>query len=1156
MIMINLKRKSLILGIASAIAMSASSALNAADNSAIAIDIKQQSAGSALLELARKSGSQIMLSQGLEVDINLPAIKGEYTLTAALDEMLTGTGLVYEFTSDDLVVIKQDKENQDAKKDIEEVIVTGSRLIKDPSKMTRQMDIFTREDIENSGITRLDEFLRQLPQNVNAPSNMGSGDFGSSELGLGRNVFGGSAANLRGLGAQYTLILIDGRRPAAGGQFGEITDISNIPLEQVARIEILYDGAAAVYGSDAVGGVINIITNRDYQGTQLNLKVSDTQRGGGQRLDASLGHTFSWDSGSMTATLSYQDQKHIDGSLRDVPFIGGDLAVPASALGNLGSGYNTTKDTPLFYMKDINEDGDTLDDGERISGGFWRDVTVPSGEVKRYYSDRINSRFPGGDVQAYLQQLCALSARGGRYARYASYCATYEPNPHGTLASWTKVTHSELPEYDPNNPFTLYDLTPNELGESLFVPGKGYSLTPADNNKSIALSGFQEINEKITLSLNGKYTLAEKESFTANGLRQDTLYSGNPYNIFRTNIYYSHQDGLPDEQVFTTIENYSFAGTLDYQINDDWNMQLDMSRSVNDQETVSLNRIDSTVMGLFSNGKSGGVALPNSPWDPLFGFTDEKEYSNYFIIDQSNVTNRTAATSAELRFEGVLGSLPAGDIRAQFGVGSRDSKTSVLNTFGDVKQDIFWASNGWHEEYELDYASKTDSIFGEVVVPVTEDLLFNASARQEEYMAVEDKGLHWAGGFNWAVNDLLTVRLNRTYSEIFPAALLSGKGNTIYRNDDARLYNTDRLTQSSSYANQVTLYGGSEDLVAERNYGTSLAFIVDPMEGLNIQLNIFQSNTVDQIGNPSADTLITTDMLDPELIKLNPMLSLIPADHIRTTADNSSELLVNGVWILAPYSKDSPKYSVAEGDMLVDARWFNIGTNSSRGADLTVKYQLSTDMGDWFATWRHNYMDKNEVVVEDLCREGTNCTSRDFPSARYGNYRAAADRALANNNVGTVDQRYGFRSAALPEHRGSVNLVWSYRGLGVNLTTIYQSKTKVLYDESQWEWAEDDTDLRVYQYNDFELVTSPGVILNANLQYDFGDGDLFDAPAWLDGTRISLSVNNLYNTSESMKRNTLNAEFEETEFLNNNYFSPFGIDARGKDFILSLTKNF
>ena len=140
---------------------------------------------------------------------------------------------------------------------VETVVVTGSRVARQPSELSRNVIVLDEQAIRATGEFTLPRVLQQLPQNTN-PTNATYG----SQLNGVNNKTGAATVNLRGLGSESTLILVDGRRVGYSGILGGVTDISTIPLSMVERIEVLLDGASAVYGSDAVGGVVNIITRK------------------------------------------------------------------------------------------------------------------------------------------------------------------------------------------------------------------------------------------------------------------------------------------------------------------------------------------------------------------------------------------------------------------------------------------------------------------------------------------------------------------------------------------------------------------------------------------------------------------------------------------------------------------------------------------------------------------------------------------------------------------------------------------------------------------------------------------------------------------------------------------------------------------------------
>ena len=151
---------------------------------------------------------------------------------------------------------------------LEEVIVTGTRIKRVDLEVAAPVTVIDSELIENSGYTSVSELLRASVYN----------SFGSwRATGFEASGFGGAAfVNLRGLGSENTLVLLNGRRlapfPGAGA---EGQDINQIPVDMVERIEILRDGASAIYGSDAIAGVVNVITRKDMRNVIATLQVED-----------------------------------------------------------------------------------------------------------------------------------------------------------------------------------------------------------------------------------------------------------------------------------------------------------------------------------------------------------------------------------------------------------------------------------------------------------------------------------------------------------------------------------------------------------------------------------------------------------------------------------------------------------------------------------------------------------------------------------------------------------------------------------------------------------------------------------------------------------------------------------------------------------------
>jgi len=185
---------------------------------------------------------------------------------------------------------------------LEEVVVTGTN-IRGVENKTVPLLTFDRDAIDRSGYATTEDFIDSLPQNVKSGGNSADGVL--SGLGL-QNIENSTGANLRGLGSNSTLTLLNGHR-VAPSSYGTGVDLSMIPLSAVERIEVLTDGSSAVYGSDAVGGVINIILREDFSGQETSARFDTLTEGGGEQkqIGQTVGRT--WNTGSALAVLQFQD---------------------------------------------------------------------------------------------------------------------------------------------------------------------------------------------------------------------------------------------------------------------------------------------------------------------------------------------------------------------------------------------------------------------------------------------------------------------------------------------------------------------------------------------------------------------------------------------------------------------------------------------------------------------------------------------------------------------------------------------------------------------------------------------------------------------------------------------------------------------------------
>jgi iron complex outermembrane receptor protein len=160
-----------------------------------------------------------------------------------------------------------------------EVDVTGSNIKRTDVETALPVQVITRAEIERSGATTSVELLGQVSANL-----IGASD-GTS---IASNTPGLASANLRGLGSGSTLVLINGRRVANYAFDGGAVDLNSIPLAAVLRVEILKDGASAIYGADAMAGVVNFILRKDFAGVQLTANTGVTEHRGGNHQQAAL----------------------------------------------------------------------------------------------------------------------------------------------------------------------------------------------------------------------------------------------------------------------------------------------------------------------------------------------------------------------------------------------------------------------------------------------------------------------------------------------------------------------------------------------------------------------------------------------------------------------------------------------------------------------------------------------------------------------------------------------------------------------------------------------------------------------------------------------------------------------------------------------------
>jgi iron complex outermembrane recepter protein len=301
-------------------------------------DLPAQSLARSLNSIGSLPGLTLLYNSAPVEGKQARALHGDWSVDAVLEVLLEGTGLHARRINAHTINVEKDAAHPPAiapsslkvrkpasappisppRQGVEEVIVTGSRF-QDADGAGMQVIVHDRTDIERSGARTVEEFLRWMPENFGSVASLGI--FGAQINGTGRNVGGdnntdGTGFDIHGLGAAQTLTLVDGHRVSAAGANGEFVDVSLVPLSAVERIEVLPYGESAVYGSDAVAGVVNIILRRDYVGAETTVSDSGASHGGDHKWVASQLFGRDWGTGTRAGGIWLAYEFDQQGGLR------------------------------------------------------------------------------------------------------------------------------------------------------------------------------------------------------------------------------------------------------------------------------------------------------------------------------------------------------------------------------------------------------------------------------------------------------------------------------------------------------------------------------------------------------------------------------------------------------------------------------------------------------------------------------------------------------------------------------------------------------------------------------------------------------------------------------------------------------------------------
>ncbi len=294
------KSRSLVALLVGSVACLSPAAALAAQQQRQSYDMPAQDLGAALRSAATIADIELYASSRDLEGKTAPPLKGELTPREAIDALLMDSGLAARFEAGAVIISRTAAPLSTVPND-EPIVVTGSRIV--GVAPTAPVIRITSEDIRRAGQNDLGEVARSLPQNFGGGQNPGIGN-GQGAGNENANVNGASTFNLRGIGPNATLTLLNGNRFAYTG-VSSVIDVSAIPVSAVERVEIIADGASAIYGADAVAGVVNIILKRDYGGLSAMARLGASTDGGNVQQQYGLLGGRRWSSGGVIAAYDF-----------------------------------------------------------------------------------------------------------------------------------------------------------------------------------------------------------------------------------------------------------------------------------------------------------------------------------------------------------------------------------------------------------------------------------------------------------------------------------------------------------------------------------------------------------------------------------------------------------------------------------------------------------------------------------------------------------------------------------------------------------------------------------------------------------------------------------------------------------------------------------
>jgi iron complex outermembrane receptor protein len=695
---------------------------------------------------------------------------------------------------------------QDTQQPIARVEVTGSSIKRADVEGSLPVQMVTRDDIKRTGATNTAELLTTLT------SNSMVGATNQAE-GAGSSTYGEATASLRGLGASKTLVLVNGRRLGNYATDGTAVDVNSIPLASIDHVEVLKDGASGVYGSDAIGGVINFITRNNYQGVELNGYTSVSRGGGGQTHKASIlagFGDFDEDRYNFTVSADISRDDAIFGRQRDY-----------ASNGWRDDGFRDSSATPSGALTTFNP------------------VTTPN--AMGVIPNALTSTGKGlGNPLAPSN--CA--ANGSRFDANFGTCR-YDSSPVLNLIPAAKRAN---------------------VGGSV-----RFKLN--DNNEFFA-EGFVSRNETTQQAQPSPYSnsfLASDPAFAQKNIYPSIVVSPtSPYypsawlaanhpevNGQPVSVSYRAFDAGDRKSRDTAIASHFVMGFKGNVKGYDYDVAYTHNSSDVTERTMQGYQNSTQLVSLLSN---------NNAFNPWTQYQSPALASQIYGTNYNgpiiNAVLRNDALNAKI--SGDLFKLPAGTVSFAVGASLMDENLSVNPSQAYQSGDV---SGYGGAQLPLSASRNSSALFAETIIPIVKHLEADVAVRTDRYPNATATNPKVSFRYQPFSQLLLRASYGKGFREPSLPELMTqqtlGTTSTF----------TDPVSKRSDQFNMT--YGGNPNLKPEKSEQTSFGFVVDPVKGMSIAIDWWKINvnnlvtsvapqfTVAQAaaGNPQYTGLVTRDAL-------------------------------------------------------------------------------------------------------------------------------------------------------------------------------------------------------------------------------------------------------------------------------------------------------